>query len=171
MLNYKSNEKTVLTRVLNSKKGKKKYVYINLIKNIYDMTKKNKYRLFSYFIENHLIYYKSLKKKKIIAFAIFEYLDFKSLDSILNDFLRKRIIHYFSIQIDIDEKNEKIFLLNFEDYKKENIIKSFNIIKQFLTEIEKPIKFLKDQSLEKKFLAIFLQDINSSTSISKNSEA
>jgi len=151
---------------------KKIYVFINLVKNINEMVKKGKYRLFSYFIENHLIYYKSIKKKnKIIAFAIFEYLNFKSVEPILNDFLRKRVIHYFSIQIDTDEKSEKILLLNFEDYKKENIIKSFNIVKQFLTEIENPIKFLKEKMLEKIFLAIFFQDINTSTSISKVSEA
>jgi len=136
------------------------------------MVKKGKYRLFSYFIEDYLIYYKSLKKKKkIIAFAIFKFLNFESVAPILNDFLRKRIIHYFSIQIDICEENEKILLLNFEDYKKENIIKSFNIVKQFLREIEKPIKFLKEKILEKKFLAIFYQDINSTSSISKVSEA
>lgn len=136
------------------------------------MVKKGKYKLFSYFIEDYLIYYKSFKKKnKIIAFAIFEYLNFESVEIILNDFLRKRVIHYFSIQIDTDEKNEKILLLNFEDYKKENIIKSFNIVKQFLTEIENPIKFLKEKILENFFLAIFFQDINSSTSISKVSEA
>ncbi|NVM34789.1 MAG: hypothetical protein HWN81_04285 [Candidatus Lokiarchaeota archaeon] len=136
------------------------------------MFKKGKYRLFSYFIENYLIYYKSIKKNnKIIAFAICEYLEFKSIEPILKDFLRKRAIHYFSIQIDINEKSEKILLLNFEDYKKENIIKSFNIVKQFLAEIEKPVKFLKEKFLEKKFLAIFLQDIKSNTSISKVSEA
>ncbi len=136
------------------------------------MVKKGKYRLFSYFIENHLIYYKSFKKKnKIIAFAIFVYLDFKSIEPILNDFLRDRVIHYFSIQIDTDEKSEKILLLNFEDYEKENITKGFNIVKQILTEIENSIKFLKDEILEKNFLAIFFQDINSRTSISKISEA
>lgn len=135
------------------------------------MAKKSKYRLFSYFIENQLIFYKSLKKKKVIAFSIFEYLDFESLEPILNDFLRKRVIHYFSIQIDTEIKNKKIILLNFEDSKKENIIKSFYIIKQFLTEIEKPIKFFKDKILEKKFLAIFFLDISSNTCISKESEA
>jgi len=136
------------------------------------MVKKGKYRLFSYFTEDYLIYYKSIKKKnKIIAFAIFESLNFESVVPILNDFLRKQIIHYFSIQIDTDDKNERILLLNFEDYKKEYLIKSFNIVKQFLTEIENPIKFLKEKILEKKFLSIFFQDINSSTSISKVSEA
>lgn len=136
------------------------------------MFKKGKYRLFSYFIENYLIYYKSIKKNhKIIAFAICEYLEFKSIELILDDFLKKRVIHYFSIQIDTEGKSEKILLLNFEDYKKENIIKSFNIVKQFLAEIEKPVKFLKEKFLERKYLEIFLQEINSNTSISKLSEA
>ncbi|MFX1365161.1 MAG: hypothetical protein ACFFCE_18050 [Promethearchaeota archaeon] len=136
------------------------------------MVKKAKYRLFSYMIEDQLIYYKSIKKKdKILAFAIFEFMDFNLVESLLGDYLRKRVIHYFSIQIDTEENSKKVLLLNFEDYKKENIIKSFNIINQNLSEIENSINFLKDKILEKKFLTIFFQDINSNTIISKISEA
>ncbi|MFW9828855.1 MAG: hypothetical protein ACFFEY_14785, partial [Candidatus Thorarchaeota archaeon] len=72
------------------------------------MVKKGKYKLFSYIIEKNLIFYKSLKKSnKIIAFALFEYFSFKSIKEILNDFLRKRIIHYFSIQINTNEEDRK----------------------------------------------------------------
>lgn len=135
------------------------------------MVKKGKYRLFSYLLENHLIYYKSLKlNNKLIAFALIEYSNFKSVEPILDTLLRNRVIKYYSIQIEINEKREKILLLNFEDYQKENIIKAFNIVRQNLAEIEKPVKFLKEKILEKKFLAIFFQDINSSTSISKTTE-
>lgn len=135
------------------------------------MVKKGKYRLFSYLLENHLIYYKSLKlNNKLIAFALIEYSNFKSVEPILDALLRNRVIKYYSIQIEINEKREKILLLNFEDYQKENIIKAFNIVRQNLAEIEKPVKFLKEKILEKKFLAIFSQDINSSTSISKTTE-
>lgn len=135
------------------------------------MVKKGKYRLFSYLLENHLIYYKSLKlNNKLIAFALIEYSNFKSVEPILDALLRNQVIKYYSIQIEINEKREKILLLNFEDYQKENIIKAFNIVRQNLAEIEKPVKFLKEKILEKKFLAIFFQDINSSTSISKTTE-
>ena len=135
------------------------------------MVKKGKYRLFSYLIENHLIYYKSLKlNNKLIAFALVEYSNFKSIEPILDALLRNRVIKYYSIQIEINEKREKILLLNFEDHQKENIIKSFNIVRQNLVEIEKSDKFLKEKILEKNFLTIFFQDINSSTSISKTTE-
>ena len=135
------------------------------------MVKKGKYRLFSYLLENHLIYYKSLKlNNKLIAFALIEYSNFKSVEPILDALLRNQVIKYYSIQIEINEKTEKILLLNFEDYQKENIIKAFNNVRQNLAEIEKPVKFLKEKILEKKFLAIFFQDINSSTSISKTTE-
>ncbi len=135
------------------------------------MVKKGKYRLFSYLLENHLIYYKSLKlTNKLIAFALVEYSNFKSVEPILDALLRNRVIKYYSIQIDINEKREKILLLNFEDYQKENIIKAFNNVRQNLAEIEKPVKFLKEKILEKKFFAIFFQDINSNTSITKTTE-
>ncbi|MFX1500749.1 MAG: hypothetical protein ACFFDH_07270 [Promethearchaeota archaeon] len=136
------------------------------------MVKKGKYRLFSYVIEDQLIYYKSIKKRdKIIAFAIFECLDFNLIKATISDFLEKQVIHYFSIQIDTEENSKKVLLLNFEDYKKENITKSFSIVSQNISEIEKSIRFFKNKTLEKKFLAIFFQDINSNTIISKASEA
>ena len=69
------------------------------------MVKKGKYRLFSYLLENHLIYYKSLKlNNKLIAFALIEYSNFKSVEPILDALLRNRVIKYYSIQIEINEK-------------------------------------------------------------------
>jgi len=136
------------------------------------MVKKGKYKLFSYLVENHLIYYKSLKKNnKIIAFAILQYINFKSIESLLNEFLINRIIHYYSIQIDTNEKNKNILLLNFEEYKKESIIKAFNIVKQNLGVVHSPARFLKEQVLEKLFLAFFFQNINFNTSITKISDS
>ncbi|MFW9829751.1 MAG: hypothetical protein ACFFEY_19410, partial [Candidatus Thorarchaeota archaeon] len=105
---------------------------------------------------------KSLKKSnKIIAFALFEYFSFKSIKEILNDFLRKRIIHYFSIQINTNEVDRKILILNFKDFEKENIIKSFNIVHQSLKDASLKVKFLKNNILEKKFLTIFSEELNS----------
>jgi len=136
------------------------------------MVKKGKYKLFSYLIENHLIYYKSLSKNdKIIAFAMLEDLILNSIESIFNDFLRKRIIQYYSIQIDIYEKSKKLLLLNFEDDTKEGIIKAFNIVQQKMIETHIPFKFLKEKFLEERFLTIIFEKINSNTSITKSSES
>ena len=136
------------------------------------MVKKSKYKLFSYLIENCLIYYKSLRENnKIISFAILECLNYKSIDSILNDLLRRRVIQYYSIQINTDDKNKKVILLNFEESKKENIIKAFNIVQQNLGETHKPTKFLKEKFLEERFLAIIFQNFSSNTTITKSSES
>lgn len=136
------------------------------------MVKKSKYKLFSYLIENHLIYYKSIRENsKLIAFAILEYLDYNSIESIINDLLRKRVIQYYSIQIEPNDKHKKILLVNFEESKKERIIKAFNIVQQSLLETDEITKFLKEKALEKAFLATFYQKINSNTSINKNSES
>lgn len=148
------------------------YVYINHVKNINEMVKKGKYKLFSYHIENNLIYYKSLRENnKLIAFAILEYLDYKSIKTIINALLRKRIIQYYSIQIEANDKYKNIVLLNFEEAKKESIIKAFNVAQQNIIEICISAKFLKENDLEQAFLANFYQKINSNTSISKNSES
>jgi hypothetical protein len=136
------------------------------------MVKKGKYRLFNYFIENHLIYYKSLgKNSKIIAFAILKFLNLKSIESILNDFLRNRIIQYYAIQININEKSESLLILNFEESKKERIIKSANFIRQKIIETQNNLKFLKEENLELTFFSNLSQDINSNTIISKTSQS
>lgn len=136
------------------------------------MVKKGKYKLFSYLIENHLIFYKSLRKNdKIIAFAILEDLNLNLIESLSNEFLKKRIIQYFSIQIDIFENNKKLLLLNFEDDTKEGIIKAFNIVQQKMIETHFPFKFLKEKLLEVRFLKIIFEKLNSNTSINKSSES
>ncbi|MFX1437229.1 MAG: hypothetical protein ACFFAA_08530, partial [Promethearchaeota archaeon] len=124
------------------------------------MAKKNKYKLFSYLIENNLIYYKSLKENsKIISFAILESQNYKIIDPFLNDLLKRRIINYYSIQIDTTDKNKKIILLNFEEYKKENVMKSFNVVQQNLEEIKISTKFLHEKTLEERFLTIIFQNL------------
>ncbi|MFX1551083.1 MAG: hypothetical protein ACFFB9_12035 [Promethearchaeota archaeon] len=136
------------------------------------MVKKSKYKLYSYLIENNLIYYKSLKENsKIISFAILESQNYKLIDYLLNDLLKRRIIHYYSIQIDTTNKNKKIILLNFKEYKKENIIKAFNVVQQNLEEINKSIKFLQEKILEERFLAIIFQNLKPNATITKSSES
>ncbi|MFX0104018.1 MAG: hypothetical protein ACFE75_00825 [Candidatus Hodarchaeota archaeon] len=136
------------------------------------MVKKGKYKLFSYLIENHLIYYKSLgKNDKIIAFAIIDDLNNNLIETVLNEFLRKRLIQYYSIQIDISEKYKTSLFLNFEDTKKESIIKAFNIIQQEMVETNIPFKFLKEKNLEKTFITSIFEEINLNTSITKTSDS
>ncbi|MFX0142694.1 MAG: hypothetical protein ACFE9C_01345 [Candidatus Hodarchaeota archaeon] len=136
------------------------------------MAKKNKYKLFSYLIENNLIYYKSLKENsKIISFAILESQNYKIIDPFLNDLLKRRIINYYSIQIDTTDKNKKIILLNFEEYKKENVMKSFNVVQQNLEEIKISTKFLHEKTLEERFLTIIFQNLKPNTTITKTSES
>lgn len=132
------------------------------------MVKKGKYRLFSYIIEKELIFYKSLKKSnKIIAFALFEYFNFESIKEILITMLKKHVIQYFSIQIDTNEEDRKILILNFDDFRKEDIIKSFNIVQQTLNDASSKVRFLKNNILEKKFLTNFSEESNSKFYIPK----
>jgi len=136
------------------------------------MVKKGKYKLVSFLVENHLLYYKSLKKNgKIIAFAIMHYINFESIESFLNDFLLNRTIRYYSIQIDTNKKNENFLLLNFEDYNKDSIIKAFNLVKQTLGDSCNSARFFKDQLLEIKFFAILSHSINFNTSIKNDSNS
>jgi len=147
-------------------------VFIILAKIINDMVKKGKYKLFNYLIENNLIYYKSIRKNdKIVAFAILVYKNSKSILSVLNEFLRKRIIQYYAIQINTHENCEKLLFLNFEDSKKERIIKSFNFIQQNIFETHNSAKFLKEKDLEAQFLSNLSQEINSNSFITKSSES
>ncbi|MFX1377775.1 MAG: hypothetical protein ACFFA4_01660 [Promethearchaeota archaeon] len=133
------------------------------------MVKKTKYKLFSYLIENNLIYYKSLKENsKIIAFTILECQNYKLLDSVLNKLLIRRIIQYYSIQIDTNDKNRILIILNFEESKKENIIKNFNMLKQTLEENYNKIKILREKVLEERFLSIIFQNLSSNPTITKS---
>jgi hypothetical protein len=142
------------------------------VTNITEMVKKGKYKLFSYFIEKQIIFYKSLKKKpKMLAFAIFEFYDFNSIEQVLDDFLRKQIIRYFSIQINTEKESDKIILLNFEDINKENIIKSFNFVKQEIKNGNVGVRFFKDDVLEKRFATFFDKELNSKVSHNKDKDS
>lgn len=133
------------------------------------MIKKGKYKLLSYFVEKNLIYYKSISKnKKIVAFAMFETKLYEPIISILNGFLRKRFIRYYSIRINTSKKNNKEILLNFVDAKKERIIQFFNVIQKCLLEINTPINFLEKEKLEKRFVALIFKELNSNVRIKRD---
>jgi len=134
------------------------------------MVKKGKYKLFSYIIDRYLIYYKSLNKNsKFIAFAAIETNSFNPIFLLLNDFLRQRFIHYYTIQIYAAKKEKYLIILNFEDIEKDGITKIFNIIYQKLREYENSIKFLENNKLERIFSQVFCEKINSNISITENS--
>ena len=136
------------------------------------MTKKGKFQLLSYLVDENLIYYKSLNKnKKLIAFAMFETVIINPIINVLNQFLRKRYIQYYTIQLNMLENNGNIFLLNFEEIKKENIIKIFNDIQQKLDEENINLRFLKNSKLERKFLEPIIKNANSKVSIMKHDES
>ncbi len=133
------------------------------------MVKKGKYKLFSYLVENHLIYYKTIRKyNRIIAFALLKSKILNPDLSILNEFLKKRLIQYYSIQLGTDENH---IILNFEDSKKEGIIKTFNLVQERLIEFNNCYNFLKERILEEHFLAIILDNINSYTSVIKEGQS
>ena len=135
------------------------------------MKKKGKFKLLSYIIEENLIYYTSLNRnKKIIAFSLIEIEDFNSIYLILNNFLKKRYLNYYSIQINIINKIKKIILLNFKDHSKSEIIKLFYLIKKTLINKNFQVKFLKKEQLEKTFLNIINTNMNFNTQIRLKSD-
>ncbi|MFX1321237.1 MAG: hypothetical protein ACFFAQ_06280 [Promethearchaeota archaeon] len=136
------------------------------------MGKKGKYKLLSYLVDERLIFYKNLiNPKKYIAFSFLEVKKFYPLISILNKFLIKKYIKYFSIQLNTKDKNKKIVLINFEDIEKDRITESFNIVYETLNKDGILIKFFRNNELEKEFLAIILNGFESNIHISKNSES
>jgi len=135
------------------------------------MVKKGKFKLLSYIIEENLIYYKSLNKnKKLVAFLILEVEFFKSILYILNDFLKKGFINYYSIQVNIDEVDKKQILINLEDDEKSKIIKIFNIINNKIINSRVNARFLKNKHLEKQFLGILYINKNSKIKVLKESD-
>ncbi|MFX0042036.1 MAG: hypothetical protein ACFE8L_03910 [Candidatus Hodarchaeota archaeon] len=136
------------------------------------MGKKGKYKLLSYLIDEHLIFYKNLiNPKKFIAFCFLEVEEFYPLISILSKFLIEKYITYFSIQLNTIDKNKKIVVINFEDIDKDRIIKSFNIVYESINKEGIITKLLRNNDLEKEFLAILLNGFESNIHISKNSDS
>jgi hypothetical protein len=116
------------------------------------MSRKGKYNLFSFMIEDKLIFYKSINKsKKLVAFSIFRANNVPKIVNILNGLLKKRLLKSYSIQIDISDNYKKLFFLNFEDQERERILNSFNLIFNKLTKKNKFIYFYRTNSLKRHF--------------------
>ena len=136
------------------------------------MVKKGKFKLLSYLIEEDLIFYKSLgKNEKFIAFALIEIKSFNILIPLLIEFLKKKFIHYFSLQLHSSGKNKKEILLNFADSTKEQIIKIFSIIRERIKEFNLQLQFLNEEKLETRFIAPIFGKLDSNISVANKSES
>jgi hypothetical protein len=136
------------------------------------MTRKGKFQLLSYLVDESLLYYKSLNKnKKIIAFAMFETIAINHIIPILNKYLTKRFISYYTIQWDTLKTDKKVFILSFEEEKKESIIKAYNELEKKLRRINSQHKFFNGSQLEGKFLAPILKEPTSKVSIVKENSS
>ena len=136
------------------------------------MTKKGKFQLLSYLVNEYLIYYKSLNKsKKLVAFAMFETVNINPIITVLNKFLRERYIQYYTIQLNMLEHIRYTFILNFEEVKRESIIKAFKDVYKKVVEENNTIRFLKSSNLERKFLEPIIKKVNSKVSIMKKGES
>jgi len=130
------------------------------------MVKKGRFKILSYRVEDYLIFYQSLNKnEKVIAFSIFEFKKIPQIINLLNDFLKKRFLKNFSIQLNVQDKEKTLILMCFTDTKKNNIIKIFNLIKKTLIETHNSILFLKNDLLEKEFLEILIEKTDSKIKI------
>jgi hypothetical protein len=61
--------------------------------------------------------------------------------------------------------------VNFEEVKKERIIKAFHELQQKLVEENKSLKFLRNSKLERKFLEPIIKNVNSKASLMKHGES
>lgn len=119
------------------------------------MVRKGRFKILSYFIEDFLVFYKSMnKKKKFIAFSMLKTSDLSQSIVILNDFLKRNFLYYYSIQYSLSEKEEKFFLLCFKDVKKSNIIKFYNFIREKIIKTNGSAHFLSKKELENTYLDV-----------------
>ncbi|MFW9938503.1 MAG: hypothetical protein ACFFD5_12705 [Candidatus Thorarchaeota archaeon] len=119
------------------------------------MVRKGKYKLLSYFIEDSLIFYKSMKKSKsYVAFSVLRALNLINVIEILVDFLKRKILNYYSIQISLSENEENLLILCFQDVRKSTIIKSYNLIRERILETNKFSQFLSNKELENAYFNI-----------------
>lgn len=124
------------------------------------MSRKGKFNLLSFLIEEKLIFYKSINKtKKLIAFSILSSKNIPKVLVILNKMLKKRLIRSYSIQIKTDSKSRERIFLYFEDQEKERILTTFNLIHQKLNTEIKALRFFKKGNLKREFFKIFSNKI------------
>ncbi|MBD3193669.1 MAG: hypothetical protein GF317_01335 [Candidatus Lokiarchaeota archaeon] len=119
------------------------------------MSSKGKYQLFTYKLDEYLIFYPSLNSnRKIMAFSVISVQEVIDLIEILKEYVEKRIIYYYSVQIDFDL--QKTMIICFRDEQKENIIKSFYILKNQLDSFSKKIHIYANKLLESKFFDLMI---------------
>jgi len=125
------------------------------------MVKKGKFKLFSFLLENYLIYYKSINKSnKLIAFSILECDNFLRIIKPLNEFLLNKYLFYYSIQLNIPQKRKTLIIISLVGEKRSNIDKFFNLIKEQINSIDKSVSFLKNSKLKRHFLNVLSNNIN-----------
>ncbi len=136
------------------------------------MTKKGKFKLSSFLVEDFLIYFKSINKnQKLNAFAVALVPDFQDIFPHLIQMLRKRHINYFSVQINVMEKREDLIILNLYNNNKDGIIRSFHIVYEYLNKQSKIKCFYKDDMLRNTFLGLLTTDLNSHIKLIKPSNS
>jgi hypothetical protein len=141
--------------------------------------KKGKFRLLSYLIDDHLIYYKSANKgNKMFAFSLFQLSNYFPIGKSLQDFLKRGILFFYSVEINIYYPNKILHILCFKSEKKDEIFKNLNLIIHKLKKLDKSITFFRDNRLESEFLKILsldkiknplITDISGSILVKKNS--
>ena len=125
------------------------------------MVKKGKFKLFSFLLENYLIYYKSINKNnKLIAFSLLESDNFLRIIKPLNEFLLNKYLFYYSIQLNIPQKRKAIIIISIIGENRSNIDKFFNLIKEKIYNIDKSVSFLKNRKLNRHFLHLLSNNID-----------
>jgi hypothetical protein len=136
------------------------------------MVRKGKFKLLSFLTENHLIYYKSINKhNKLVAFSILKIKNLLKVLPLLDEFLLKNFLYYYSIQINVPKNRNIKIILTFIESDRSKIDKLFNLISQKIQDYDKSIKFLKNRNLEQQFLRILSSKINNSINSMNSNES
>ncbi|TFG12855.1 MAG: hypothetical protein EU531_10195 [Promethearchaeota archaeon] len=106
-----------------------------------------------------MIYYRSInREKKILAFALFELSSNYQIEKTLQNFVKRGLILFYSIEINIVYPEKIVYLFCISDNNKSEIFKNFNLISYNLNQITPSINFFKNEKLEKEFLKILSLD-------------
>jgi len=135
------------------------------------MVKKGKFKLFSFLLENYLLYYKSINKNnKLVAFSIIECDNFFRIIKLLNEFLLNKYLFYYSIQLKIPYKRKTTIILSFIGENRSNIDKFFNLIKEKINKCDKSVSILSNRKLKRHFLSILSSNIDGGANSMKHSQ-
>ncbi|TFF98841.1 MAG: hypothetical protein EU547_00070 [Promethearchaeota archaeon] len=131
--------------------------------------KKGKFELFSYFIKDNLIFYRSQNNfEKYIAFSIILIEKIVPIFSKLIHFLNLRLLDSFTYQI--QKKSKDLLIICFKDKDKSNILKCFNIIYEKCLNISN-INILKDNRLEDFFFNSIINPLEPKLTLEKKSNS